>query len=57
MEKKYLHLTVLTHGGTTFTNPLQLGEAYIISQIAQEHKQIKVKLEKCSKAQYKAIFG
>jgi hypothetical protein len=57
MEKKYLHCTVINNGGTMFTNPLKLSEAHYISQLAQENKQVLVKLMICSAAQYKSIFG
>lgn len=35
--KKYLHLTITNPAGTTFTNPLKLSEAHLISTIAQEN--------------------
>lgn len=55
--KKYLHCTITNNNGTTFTNPLKLSEVHLISQIAQENQKIIIRLETCTKEQYKAIFG
>lgn len=56
-QKKYFACTVTTHGGTTFSNPLKLGEVVLIGQMAREHKSVLVKLTTCTEAQYKSIFG
>lgn len=56
-EKKYLNCIITTHAGTTFSNPLKLSEAHLISQIAQEQKSVTVTLVKCDSKTYKTIFG
>ena len=55
--KKYLHVTVETHSGTTYTNHLKLSEAHFISQITQENKRVVVSLGEETPERYKVIFG
>ena len=57
MVRKYLHVTVYKRGGLTFTNPLKLSEAHLISKLAQEHVEVVVRLEIADEFEYKVIFG
>ena len=58
-QKKYLNCTVVREAGITFSQPLRLGEASLISQIAQDEgvKKIIISLEKTTPDNFKAIFG
>ena len=55
--KKYLRVIVTTKGGDQFPNPLKLGEAHLISQLAQNNKSLTVELVKVPAAVYTALFG
>jgi len=55
--KKYLHVVVNRNDGTYFKNPLKLSEAYLISKMAQENKEIIVSLKTIPERDYKIIFG
>lgn len=55
--KKFLFVEVTRRDGSKFINELKLSEAYLISQLAQEHAVLIVRLEKCSHERYKSIFG
>jgi hypothetical protein len=55
--KKYLHLTITQETGSTFTMKLKLSEVALISTLSQEYRSVLVVLEKCTKEQYKIIFG
>ena len=55
--KRYLKLTILSHGGTTFTQHLKLGEVSEISFFAQNNKEVNVKMVQSSNETYNAIFG
>lgn len=55
--KKYLKCIVTMTNGSTFENPLKLGEAYLISQLAQQNKKVLVTLEITSAKHYNSMFG
>lgn len=56
-NRSYYNVTVHTHYGTTFSNPLKLSESNLIGKLAQEHKKIEVQVQGCSDEQYKLMFG
>lgn len=56
-KRKYLHCTIITHDGTVVKNPLKLGEVVLVSKIVKENKSVNIRLETCTEAQYKSIFG
>ena len=55
--KKVLHCIVTRKDGATFTNPLKLSEAHLISQLAKENRKVEVFFEEIGKEQYKELFG
>lgn len=55
--KKYLDVRVTKHDGSTFSNPLKLSEAYLISQLAQNSQRVMVTCLECNKEYYKSLFG
>lgn len=55
--KTYLKVTVFMHNGDDFKNPLQMKEAYIVGQLAREHKRLEVETAECTKEEHRLIFG
>lgn len=55
--KAYLKLTIVDHTGRTFTQPLKMSEARLISQIAKENKSVLVEYMTASPNAYKQMFG
>jgi len=58
-NKKYLNVIKHRTNGRTWSNPLKLSEAYLISQMAQdiEYSHLTVTLGEATPEGYKAIFG
>lgn len=55
--KNYLQCTITSHDGRVWTNPLKLGEARLISQVARDHEKIVVTFETTNAEHYKSMFG
>lgn len=55
--KKFLQCTVTMKNGNTFENPLMMKEAYLIGQLANEHKKVKVVKKECDKKEFELLFG
>ncbi|GAG93733.1 unnamed protein product [marine sediment metagenome] len=56
-NKKYLNCVVTKVNGDVFNNPLKLSEAYLVSQLAQEHRKVVVTCATTHKAHYDSMFG
>jgi len=56
-KRKYLSCIVTMHNGDTFTNPLKLSEAYLISKLAQEHLYVHVTCIETFQDHYTSLFG
>lgn len=54
--KEYLACTVTRHDGTQFNNPLKLSEAYMVSTLCKENREVTIVRVKAPKSLYNAIF-
>ncbi len=55
--KQFLKCTVTKKNGEAFENPLMLSEVRLISKLAKEHKEVKVRLIETDTAAFKHLFG
>lgn len=55
--KKMLYCIVTMYSGDTFSNPLKLEEAHLVSQLAKENRRVLVTYREVTKEQYKSYFG
>lgn len=56
-EFKYINCVVTTHDGNSFSNPLKLSEAHLISKLVQENKLVQCTLDTVTKQMYKLMFN
>ena len=56
-NKKYLMCKITLHSGAVVDNELKLGEAHLISKMAQENKKVEVTCIETHPEDYKAIFS
>lgn len=55
--KEYLNCKVTKHDGTTFKNHLKLSEAYMVSTLCKENREVTIVRVKAPKSLYNAIFN
>lgn len=55
--KEYLYCKVVKHDGTIFNNPLKLSEAYMVSTLCRENREVVIRRVKIPKSLYNAQFN
>lgn len=55
--RKYFDITVTRQDGTTFKNPLTLGESILIGKMAKENKSLYIEVKEAVESDYKIKFG